>query len=57
MIGTGASGCMAVPEETLAALREAGIEVKTARTGKAVKIFNDLHGGTKRVAAALHLTC
>jgi len=56
VIGTGALGVMRVPEETKAWLRAQGIDVRCAKTGEAVGIFNDL-AGTRKVAAALHLTC
>lgn len=57
VIGTGKFGRMKVPEGTLEELRAARIDVKVARTGKAVQLFNNLEGGQNRVAAALHLTC
>jgi hypothetical protein len=48
---------MRVPEETLAALRSAGVEVRIAKTGDAVDDFNRLQREYARVVAALHLTC
>jgi hypothetical protein len=57
LVGTGASGCMAVPETTAAKFREKGIEVRAMRTAEAVAEFNRLQGKGKKVAAALHLTC
>ena len=56
VIGTGASGVLAVPEETSSVITSKGIEVRIARTGKAAEIFNSLQG-KKIVIAALHLTC
>lgn len=56
VVGTGYSGLMVVPEETISYLKSRGIEVHVARTEKAVKLFNDLQKN-KRVIAALHLTC
>jgi hypothetical protein len=56
VVGTGYSGLMVVPEETISYLKSKGIEVHVARTEKAVKLFNDLQKN-KRVIAALHLTC
>ena len=55
VIGTGYSGMMEVPEETLQYLRMKNIEVHVAPTSQAVKIFNALQG--KRVVGAFHLTC
>jgi len=56
IIGTGASGVMKVPEETISALTAEGIEVRVERTPKAVELFNSM-AGKKIVIAALHLTC
>jgi hypothetical protein len=57
IIGTGNVGAMDVPRETLSFLRSQGIDVRVARTGKAVEIFNNSQGENKKVVAALHLTC
>ncbi len=56
VIGTGASGVMVVPGETISHLESMGIEVHVARTEKAVELFNKLQKD-KIVIAALHLTC
>jgi hypothetical protein len=56
VVGTGAAGAMRVPEETLRFLQERGIELVVLRTGEACRRFNELQE-TRRVAAALHLTC
>ncbi|MEW6214996.1 MAG: MTH938/NDUFAF3 family protein [Nitrospirota bacterium] len=56
IIGTGYSGVMVVPRETLIYLESKGIEVHVERTGKAVELFNKLQKD-KVVIAALHLTC
>lgn len=56
VVGTGYTGLMVVPEETISYLKSKGIEVHVARTVKAVEIFNDLQKN-KKVIAALHLTC
>ena len=56
VIGTGYSGVMRVPKETLDRIISQGIEVKVERTAKAVEVYNDLEGATT-VIAALHLTC
>ncbi|MGQ9569936.1 MAG: Mth938-like domain-containing protein [Thermodesulfovibrionales bacterium] len=56
VIGTGYSGAMVVPEETLLYLKSKGIDVYIERTTKAVELFNKFQKGEK-VIAALHLTC
>ncbi len=56
IIGTGYSGVMVVPKETVSHLESKGIEVHVARSEKAVEIFNKLQK-EKLVIAALHLTC
>jgi hypothetical protein len=56
IVGTGQSGAMVVPEETIAYLKGRNIEVHVVRTGKAVELFNE-HQKEKRIVAALHLTC
>lgn len=57
VIGTGHNGNMAVPEQTLAALRDCGVEPWVGRTGEAVAELNRLQERSSRIAAALHLTC
>ncbi|MFP4561434.1 MAG: Mth938-like domain-containing protein [Thiohalorhabdus sp.] len=57
VIGTGYYGNMDVPEKTLKALRDQGIEPRVARTTQAVEELNRLMGSSARIAAALHLTC
>jgi len=57
IVGTGNVGAMQVPKETLSFFRSQGIDVRVARTGKAVEIFNGLQKENKKVVAALHLTC
>ena len=56
VIGTGYSGVMQVPAETVDRIAGQGIEVKVERTAKAVDVFNDLQR-IKTVIAALHITC
>jgi hypothetical protein len=56
IIGTGYSGAMVVPEETISYLKAQDIEVHVARTEKAVELFNKFRKDKKTVAA-LHLTC
>ncbi|MHC5033986.1 MAG: Mth938-like domain-containing protein [Planctomycetota bacterium] len=57
VIGTGAHGAMLVPQEIVRYMLARCEEVHIERTAAAVKIYNDLTGGDRRVVAALHLTC
>jgi hypothetical protein len=56
IVGTGASGVMRVPPETVQFMGSKGIIVEVANTTKAVEVFNGAPKG-KTVVAALHLTC
>ncbi len=56
VIGTGASGVMQVPADTVKWLESKGIKVCVDRTTQAVEIYNKLEDNTAAVAA-LHLTC
>ena len=55
IIGTGASGMMQVPEETLEFIQGKGIQVRIENTEKACDTYNAIKD--KVVVAALHLTC
>jgi hypothetical protein len=57
VVGQGAHECMPVPDETLAYLREVGIEVLYAPTAEAVAIYNERCQQDEAVAGAFHLTC
>lgn len=57
VVGTGYFGRMGVPAETRGALEARGIEVHQARTPQAVLEFNRLQRESRRVVAAVHLTC
>ena len=56
VIGTGNMGVMQVPESTIKYFEKQGIEVRVAKTVKAVEIFNEL-SASKKVIGAFHLTC
>ncbi len=56
IVGTGHSGAMVVPEETLSHLKSKDIDVHIARTDKAVELFNKFQKNKKTIAV-LHLTC
>jgi hypothetical protein len=56
VIGQGAAGRMDVPDETVRVLEAAGIEVIAEPTSQACESYNRLRQ-TRRVVAALHLTC
>jgi hypothetical protein len=56
VVGTGYYGRMKVPEETAEFLSGLGIELYAQPTKEACQKYNELEG-TRKVAAALHLTC
>lgn len=56
VVGRGSVSRMEVPLEIIEVLRAAGIEVIAQSTGDACQTYNRL-SETRRVAAALHLTC
>lgn len=56
VVGKGARGVMSVPQNIKEELESRGIKVIVERTAKACQIYNELHK-SKKVAAALHLTC
>jgi len=56
VVGSGSFGHMQVPDHTRRQLKTAGIELIVERTGPACQTYNALRQ-TRRVAAALHLTC
>ena len=56
IVGTGAHGLMKISDETKNYLKLKGIELITADTEKACKIYNDLKG-KRKVVGAFHLTC
>jgi len=57
VIGTGYFGRMSVAQATRRYLEQKGIQVRDARTRKAVHEFRRLQKERRRVVAALHLTC
>lgn len=64
VIGTGAEGCMQVPQDVQEAIRLRGIELIIDRMEEAVKTFNIINeesreeeGRQKRVIGLFHLTC
>lgn len=57
VVGTGAYGLMKLLPETKEKLSEAGIEIREAETGEAVRIYNKLSEEGKKVVGAFHLTC
>ena len=56
VVGKGAFSRMDVDDQTVKALKEAGIELIALPTGHACQAYNRLRE-EKAVAAALHLTC
>jgi hypothetical protein len=57
VLGTGFFGLVEVREDALRAFAEAGAEVVTERTARAVATFNRLTSQGRKVSAAFHLTC
>lgn len=58
IIGKGNVGCMEVPNDVVEELDKRGIEVRTANTGQAVAIYNEIAGKeTRKIGATFHLTC
>lgn len=57
VVGRGAHGCMKVTDETLACLKQMGIEAICMPTAQAVEAYNERVERDENVAAALHLTC
>ena len=57
VIGTGASGLMTVPPDTMRFIEDNGIQLIAEQTAKAVETFNELRAGGTDVAIAMHLTC
>jgi hypothetical protein len=56
VVGTGAHGVMAVPDDVRQQLSDKGIDLRTAKTAQACEIYNET-AHQKRAVAALHLTC
>jgi hypothetical protein len=56
IIGTGYSGLMSVPKETVSHLESQGIKIYIERTTRAVELFTEIQK-SKKVIAAFHLTC
>jgi len=56
VVGTGASGLLEVPAETVSLLESRGIRVVVEPTADAVATYNRLRADG-RTAACLHLTC
>jgi len=57
VIGTGASGCMAVPEATRRWLEGQGAKVKAAPSSDAVTRYYTRAATAERVVGCFHLTC
>lgn len=56
VVGCGCYGVMEVPAATAEYVKARGIELVVLNTAAAVDMFNGL-SGSKKVVAALHLTC
>ena len=57
VVGTGVSGQMYIPPETVGDMESARIRVEVLPTAEACNRFNELLEAGEKVAAAMHLTC
>ncbi len=57
IVGKGISGVMQIPDSTVEALQEKGIELIAENTGQAWQLFNELLQKGKKAVGAFHLTC
>jgi hypothetical protein len=57
VIGIGNSGRMNIPPTTISYLENKGIEVRSAPTGNAVELFDNIRREFRAVVGAFHLTC
>jgi hypothetical protein len=57
VVGTGAFNLMKVPAPTRDEVEGRRIDLHVVNTKKAIKLYNDLAAGGKRIVAALHLSC
>ena len=57
VVGTGATGRLAVSKKAAARLDGMGVRLETMTTDEACARFNELAAAGKDVVAALHLTC
>lgn len=57
VVGTGAFGRVAIPQETVDSLTAQGITLVAYKTGKAVEAYNELVEKGERATCCLHLTC
>jgi len=57
IIGTGQFGIVRVPSESEKLAKEQNIEIVTAPTQQAIRIFNEAMKQGKRVSAIIHVTC
>lgn len=57
VVGRGKLGAMKIPETTIDAIEDAGIQLVDARTEEAVVVFNEMANTGKTIVGAFHLTC
>lgn len=58
IIGKGSVGCMEVPIDLVEELGKRGIEVRIAKTGQAVELYDEMaRKETRKIGAVFHLTC
>lgn len=57
VVGRGKLGAMKIPEETISAIEDAGIQLVDARTEEAIVVYNQIATTGRNVVGAFHLTC
>ena len=57
VVGRGKLGAMKIPQATIDAVEEAGIQLIDARTEEAIEVYNQIAHTGKHVVGAFHLTC
>ncbi len=56
VVGTGASGMMQVSPQVETELQQKGIAIKTAFSGDAIQLYNEIFT-EKKTALCIHITC
>ncbi len=57
VVGRGKLGAMKIPDATMEAIEERGIQIVHARTGEAIEVYNQIVSTGKNVVGAFHLAC
>jgi hypothetical protein len=57
VVGRGKLGAMKIPDATLDAIEDKGIQIVHARTEEAVEVYNQIASTGRNVVGAFHLAC